>query len=752
MSTDSSLPPPPASPRPQQPLFATQSSYFLPPTPPPATPPPPPSRTSPKRPSLSASAAMNWLSHKSSNSIASFTSLRTRSNSLNKDQAPSLQTLRISGPITLEQDPAMHPRPRHHQLQAAAVRPLGTGAEVVGTPAEALERPPRVTSPPNNNNNNAPRRPGDLPPIPQSPPGPTTPIRGGGGPVGLRSSKSSPHLKSPTFHYHHSRTPSEYSNALRSPPPPPARSSFRSGGGAAVVPPLTPFPTPPAQALNIPSSETGSISVPPVAPQPKFTAVLLSSNLDPKFSSRKSQVIVTLETSTEVFKTTLSTLTSRPCSYAAAWFESVVKSGGEEPIEEEREEEVGGGEEVEPASTTSSVPPSPFTRVFQDHLTSQGLRASVPSYREIHLFMDRSSAPYPHILNYLRSPVESTALPRAVQLGEAPSPTSTHDATKVDALLELRDEAAYLGLEGLVLLCEVELRKWYVASRRHSSQQHKPTQSTSTAGTTAVASRPTSTSSPRTSAVVTTTTTVVPPTPPPRSLRRAASHRILSPGAVPESINEDDVVMQQQQQHSSDGGDAPWSEFGVAMRPSSVSEDGSSGVYDSSAPEDSSSSSAPSTAVATLTIHTGGGSGGDVLLRTNSPETITRATAGHLRSLSSSAIPLGMSPFPPNPNRPLPDVPSSTTSSAVSTPTTAPAPLAPSVGLGLRTRNKTRSRSNSRSEGVNGVVRPAMIIPPATIAGAGRGGAERHQRGNSFLPSLMSPTTPKTAGSSSNWI
>ncbi|KAG9046699.1 hypothetical protein FS837_003808 [Tulasnella sp. UAMH 9824] len=740
MSTDSSLPPPSsniASPRPQQPLFANQSSYFLPPTPPPATP-PPPSRTSPKRPSLSAAAAMNWLSHKSSNSIASFTSLRGRSNSLNKDQAPSLQTLRISGPITLEEEP-IHPRPKHHQLPPPVARPLGQGAEVVGTPAEALERPARVTSPPNNNNA---RRPGaaggDLPPIPQSPPSAG----------GLRSSKSSPHLKSPTFHYH-SRTPSEFSNALRSPPP--VRSSFRPGGGAAVVPPLTPFPTPPSQQLNIPSSEAGSISVPPVAPQAKFSAVLLSSNLDAK-SSRKSQVIVTLETSTEVFKTTLSTLTSRP-SHAAAWFESVVKSGGEEPIEEEREGEV----EEEPASTPSSVPPSPFTRVFQDHLTSQGLRASVPSYREIHLFMDRSSAPYPHILNYLRSPVESTALPRAVQLGDAPSPTSAHDAMKVDMLLELRDEAAYLGLEGLVLLCEVELRKWFAASRRHSAQQHKPTQSTSTAGTTTVASRPTSTSSPRTSAIAPTATTTVaplnastssgPPPPPPRSIRRAASHRILSPNAVPESIKEDDL------KHNSDGGAharaAPaWSEFGVVtMRPSSISEDdSSSGVLDNEDSSSSSAAAAPTTTMATLTIHTD--------LRTSSPETITRATAAsinHIRSHSSSAIPVGMSPFPPNPNRPLPDVPSSTSSSAVSTPTTAPAPLAPSVGLGLRTRNRTRSRSNSRSEGVNGVVRPT-IIPPATITGAGRGGAERHQRGNSFLPSLMSPTTPKTAGSSSNWI
>ncbi|KAG8949250.1 hypothetical protein FRC04_008852 [Tulasnella sp. 424] len=714
MSTDSSATPTIVSPRPQQhPIFSTQHSYFLPPTPPPQT--PPPSRTSPKRPSISASAAMNWLSHKSSNSIAS---LRGRTNSLNKDQMPSIQGLRISEPIPLTDDSGVMysrgPKQQQQQQLHAIARPLGHGAEVVATPAEALERPAaRIASPPPNNNTNASagRRAGDLPPIPQSPPG------------GLRSSKSSPHLKSPTFH---SRTTSEYSNtALRSPPPPPVRSPLR---GPSVIPPLTPFPTPPAQPLNIPS-EGSAFAVPPVAPQSKFNAVLLSSNLDSKsfLSNKRSQVIVTLETSTEVFKTTLSTLTSRP-SYAAAWFESILKGAAEESIEEEREEEV-----EEPASTTSSVPPSPFTRVFQDHLTSQGLRPNIPSYREIHLFMDRPSAPYPHVLNYLRSPVESTSLPRAIQFGEAPNPTSAHDAMKVDALLELRDEAAYLGLEGLLQLCELELRRWYIASRRYSSQQHKPTQSTSTAATTTVASRPTSASSQRASVPPATNTTTSSAPQPLRPLRKAASHRILSPSAVPESINEDDGDVLRSA--------APWSEFGTRnrRRPSSISEDeSSSGVYESSANEDS--------AVAAAAIQAGP--------RTASPETITRATAaGHLRSISTSAIPLGMSTSASHhilipPNRALPDVPSSTSSSALSTPTNAPAPLAPSVGLGLRTRNKTRSRSNSRSEGVS---RPT-IIPPPNITVSGRGGADRHQRGNSFLPSLMSPSTPKTAGSSSNWI
>ncbi|KAG8975645.1 hypothetical protein FRB90_009477, partial [Tulasnella sp. 427] len=214
------------SPRPQQHqnIFPTHSSYFLPPTPPPPPSPTTPSsrRTSPKRPTIiSPSAAMNWLSHKSSNSIAS---LRTRTSSLNKDHpSPSIQTLKISDPIPIGPDElgTVHTvRPKHVQQQASVSRPLGYGAEVVSSAVDALDRPTLMTSPP-------PRRAGpgsgDLPPIPQSPPsaGPNSVI------VGLRSSKSSPHLKSPTSMFshqlhHHSRTPSEYSvtsNGLRSPPP-----------------------------------------------------------------------------------------------------------------------------------------------------------------------------------------------------------------------------------------------------------------------------------------------------------------------------------------------------------------------------------------------------------------------------------------------------------------------------------------------------------------------------------------------------
>ncbi len=63
---------------------------------------------------------------------------------------------------------------------------------------------------------------------------------------------------------------------------------------------------------------------------------------------------------------------------------------------------------------------------------------------------------YEHILAYLRSPPTTVdrvaSLPHAVQL---------HTATPVrlEALLVLRDEAAYLGLSELVELCTAELRR-----------------------------------------------------------------------------------------------------------------------------------------------------------------------------------------------------------------------------------------------------------------------------------------------------
>lgn len=70
-----------------------------------------------------------------------------------------------------------------------------------------------------------------------------------------------------------------------------------------------------------------------------------------------------------------------------------------------------------------------------------------------------STGSYAHILNYLRTPVvagQPETLPRALQIHASNSTTS-----KLESLIEARDEAAYLNLEGLYKLCTDEIRLRY---------------------------------------------------------------------------------------------------------------------------------------------------------------------------------------------------------------------------------------------------------------------------------------------------
>jgi hypothetical protein len=72
---------------------------------------------------------------------------------------------------------------------------------------------------------------------------------------------------------------------------------------------------------------------------------------------------------------------------------------------------------------------------------------------------------YVHIMTYLRNPLSSNlSLPRAVRLRshlQVPTTSNIPDATlqrdRLEALLELREEALYLGLEDLQKLCTDEL-------------------------------------------------------------------------------------------------------------------------------------------------------------------------------------------------------------------------------------------------------------------------------------------------------
>ncbi|KAG8929492.1 hypothetical protein FRC02_005506 [Tulasnella sp. 418] len=124
----------------------------------------------------------------------------------------------------------------------------------------------------------------------------------------------------------------------------------------------------------------------------------------------------------------------------------------------------------EPDEDSSQRAPSPFTRAFNDHLSSEVMGTNS---NRLHIFLDRPSAPYAHILAYLRTPSDALAsLPRAVQFGAAPL-SSSITITKLDAIFELRDEAVYLGLDELVQLCDNELKSWY-GMKRDSAQPPLP--------------------------------------------------------------------------------------------------------------------------------------------------------------------------------------------------------------------------------------------------------------------------------------
>ncbi|KAG5638193.1 hypothetical protein H0H81_001290 [Sphagnurus paluster] len=171
----------------------------------------------------------------------------------------------------------------------------------------------------------------------------------------------------------------------------------------------------------------------PYPAPPAFRPILVSEI--PTGAVDPSKIIVTLETSTAAHKTTLETLRSRP-SHLSEYLSFIFPS--------------------EQGSTTSSiysVESDDHMSTYRHHLTSQGLLPQASF--SIHIFLDRPSNPYTHILNYLRSPVASLeapeTLPRSILMHSSSN-------TRLECLLELRDEAAYLNLEPLQKLCTDEIR------------------------------------------------------------------------------------------------------------------------------------------------------------------------------------------------------------------------------------------------------------------------------------------------------
>ncbi|KAJ3736295.1 hypothetical protein DFJ43DRAFT_989286 [Lentinula guzmanii] len=209
--------------------------------------------------------------------------------------------------------------------------------------------------------------------------------------------------------------------------------------------PLPPTPSVPSLRSSLKTKSRSSVDVFRVpalpahvaqsAPQPPFEPVLMSDV--PSEVVDPSTVLVTVETSTTSYKTTFKTLTSRSsqlASYLCSLFPRPRRDSD--------------------ASSVYSTASDDIS-TYRNHLASQGLLPQAPV--NIHIFLDRPSAPYLHILNYLRSPVGNSdapeVLPRAVQLHP------TNSQSRLEGLLELRDEASYLDLDDLYKLCSDEIRQ-----------------------------------------------------------------------------------------------------------------------------------------------------------------------------------------------------------------------------------------------------------------------------------------------------
>ncbi|CAE6422647.1 unnamed protein product [Rhizoctonia solani] len=355
-------------------------------------------------------------------------------------QSPGLKTMQISDPQPT------------NSYDAAARAPggMGNGATVVRMPQDVHTSPfPRSETP---NEKGEPidelpvidiRAPIPVPPSNSTPPlvinrrespvprrdspimrqEPLIPGRASPAPSGLRSlhtSKSYSQLHSPPrvaplpLNLASSRQPLLRA-ALK--PPSPTKSTSSNGQFLPLLPP-------PRQA-PIPVKDASSTS-----PLPPFHPVLLSAV--PTRPVVPSQVIVQLETSTLTQRTTVATLAARP-SRLADYLQALVP--------------VVGNNEV-------SLDPT-FSSLFAAHLAQAGIVPQIqhPQNGPIHIFLDRPSAPYTHILTYLRSSGSAPGvLPRAASLALSTEPT------RVEALCELRDEAKFLELTELVELCDKELR------------------------------------------------------------------------------------------------------------------------------------------------------------------------------------------------------------------------------------------------------------------------------------------------------
>ncbi|KAI0375620.1 hypothetical protein BV20DRAFT_1047907 [Pilatotrama ljubarskyi] len=397
------------------------------PTSPPTSPRP---KMKTRRPSVSS--PMTWLARASSSSSTNSTT----------PYAPS-RPVRISEPRFADPIEAMS-----HQRSGV----LGAGATIVRTPQDALAGPRASASSPDlltRTRSSSPQRPQrqmakeyedsaeyERPGSPPLPPIPDNDSE-------YEEEDEDTIAETGTLDWHSTST----SMSVTSHPPPPSRPppsipsipDYDSEvAQARPVSPLRPSPKnrPPPSAVADYCSTTPPTpaDAPAAPPQPPFDAILVSpmpnNTLDP------SKIIVSLETSTATHRTTMATLVSRPSQLASFLLGLFPTTDAD----------------AQSVYSTSSEVESSFNSIFHHHLASSGVLTQAST--NLHVFLDRPSAPYAHILAYLRSPHSTpdspAILPHAARLNGS--------SARLEALLELRDEACYLGLSELEKLCADELR------------------------------------------------------------------------------------------------------------------------------------------------------------------------------------------------------------------------------------------------------------------------------------------------------
>lgn len=246
---------------------------------------------------------------------------------------------------------------------------LGAGATVVRTPDEALRETGVRLAPEagatikakhagkkekriSHHSSVDTAGPVDSPPTPTSPPLPPLP------PLPALDSEEEETLADP-------ESPGRRSPPRPSRPPPPAPAliprspSLRSSLKVKTMSTLDDAPTVPPLPAHV-----AAFNQPP-----PFSAILLSD--PPAMAMDPAKTIVTLETCTQMFKTTLETIKSRP-SHLAHFLVSLFFRPHHESM----------------ASVYSAE--SDDLSTYRRHLTSQGL---LPHTANIHVFLDRASAP-----------------------------------------------------------------------------------------------------------------------------------------------------------------------------------------------------------------------------------------------------------------------------------------------------------------------------------------------------------------------